>query len=102
MNNTITINDKIIGYGQPCFTIAEAGVNHVLESGDLNRIGAKSALEVAFRMIDAAVEAKADAIKFQSFSTDRVIFKTARKPRYQVSNVGSDEEISYFNLIKKV
>lgn len=96
----IEIGNKLIGENQPCFIIVEAGVNHALESDDLKRSGAKSTLEVAFRMVDAAAEAKADAIKFQSFSTGRVIFRTARKPGYQVSNVGSDEEISYFNLIK--
>ena len=99
---TIKLGKQKIGENEPCFIIAEAGVNHVLEHDDLKKIGAKSALEVAFRMVDAAAEAKADAIKFQSFDTGKVQFRATKKPAYQVNNVGSDEEINYFDMIKKL
>jgi sialic acid synthase SpsE len=52
---SLEIGDKKIGDGHPCFIIAEAGVNH---NGDL---------EVAKRLVDAAIEAGADAVKFQTF-----------------------------------
>ena len=51
--------------------IAEAGVNH---NGDLG---------LAKRLIDAASEAGADLVKFQSFSADRLATRTAKKADYQ-------------------
>lgn len=53
MNGCIEINGRRIGPGQPCYIIAEVGVNH---NGDLN---------LAKRLVDAALEAGADAVKFQ-------------------------------------
>ena len=47
------IVDKKIGYGQPCYIIAEIGINH---NGDL---------DTAEKLIDAAIDAEADAVKFQ-------------------------------------
>ena len=103
MPKTIKIGSRIIGENHPCFIIVEAGVNHVLlDHDDLKKCGVKSALEVAFKMVDAARGAGADAIKFQSFSTESVIFNTTKKPQYQVNNVGNDKKISYFDLIKKL
>lgn len=51
--------------------IAEAGVNH---NGDLN---------LAKRLIDAAAEAGADIVKFQTFSADRLVTRNAKKADYQ-------------------
>jgi N-acetylneuraminate synthase len=51
---TITIAGRQIGPGHPCFIIAEAGINH---NGDETLAGA---------LVDAAAEAGADAIKFQT------------------------------------
>ncbi|MBT3935425.1 MAG: N-acetylneuraminate synthase [Bacteroidetes bacterium] len=51
--------------------IAEAGVNH---NGDIDK---------AFDLIDAAVEAGADVVKFQTFSADHLVTKTAQKAKYQ-------------------
>lgn len=50
---TITIGDRLIGEGHPCFIIAEAGVNH------------NGSLEMALELVDVAAEAGADAVKFQ-------------------------------------
>src|SRR5262249_55626330 len=55
---SIRIGSRLLGEGQPCFIAAEAGINH---NGDL---------AVARRLIDAAAEAGADAVKFQNYSTD--------------------------------
>lgn len=53
------------------YFIAEAGVNH---NGNL---------ETARQMIDVAVESGADAVKFQTFSADRLVTKDAEKVDYQ-------------------
>jgi sialic acid synthase SpsE len=51
---TITIGRREVGEGRPCFIIAEAGINH---NGDV---------KLAAELVDAAAEAGADAIKFQT------------------------------------
>ncbi len=53
MARTIKLGDRMVGDGQPAYIIAEIGINH---NGDL---------EIAKQMIDAAVHAGADAVKFQ-------------------------------------
>ncbi len=71
------------------FIIAEAGVNH---NGDLNQ---------ALALIDAAVEAGADAVKFQTFKAEKLVSKNASKAAYQKENMnGSDD--SQFAMLKKL
>lgn len=62
-NMKIKIGDKLIGDEEPCFIIAEAGSNH---NGNL---------EQAKKLIDVAVEAKADAVKFQIFQAENLYSK---------------------------
>lgn len=59
--------------------IAEAGVNH---NGDLG---------LARQLIDAAAEAGADLVKFQTFNADRLATRTAQKASYQTQTMGSKE-----------
>ena len=59
--------------------IAEAGVNH---NGDLAR---------AKQLIDAAARAGADLVKFQTFSADRLVTRTATKAEYQTRTTGKEE-----------
>lgn len=70
------------------FIIAEAGVNH---NGDIN---------TAKKLIDAAVEAGADAVKFQTFKADKIVSKSARKADYQKTTTDSQE--SQYDMIKKL
>jgi len=49
----ININGRLVGDGQPTYIIAEIGVNH------------NGFLDLALKLIDVAVEAEADAVKFQ-------------------------------------
>lgn len=70
------------------FIIAEAGVNH---NGEL---------EIAKRLVDVAAEAKADAIKFQTFKAENLVCKYAKKAKYQIEATGNAE--SQYEMIKKL
>ncbi len=69
--------------------IAEAGVNH---NGDI---------EIAKRLIDAAADAKADFVKFQTFKADNLVSKTAKMASYQIKNL-DNTEASQYNMLKKL
>lgn len=68
--------------------IAEAGVNH---NGDIG---------IALRMIDAAADAGADLVKFQTFSADRLAVKHAKKAAYQATQTGADE--TQYDMLKRL
>lgn len=68
-----------IGEGNPCFVIAEAGVNH---NGDV---------ALAKRLIEVAVDAGANAVKFQSFRAGDIATSEAPKAAYQIASTGSNE-----------
>ena len=93
----IKIGNKIIGEGEPCFIIAEAGVNH---NGDFR---------LAKKLINVAKQAGADAVKFQTFKAENVVTETAGMAEYQKENIGSKKsqlsmikelELSYKDFIK--
>ncbi len=69
------------------FVIAEAGVNH------------NGSLSLAKKLIDVAVEAKADAVKFQTFKTELCITKTAKRADYQKAEGQADTQ---FDMVKKL
>lgn len=74
---------------QKVYIIAEAGVNH---NGDIN---------LAKKLIDKAVEAKVDAVKFQTFISKNVISKNAKKAEYQIKNTEKEEE-TQLEMVKKL
>jgi len=82
------IQGKKIGSGQPVFFIAEAGVNH------------NGSWEIAKKLIDAAVSAGADAVKFQTFKTENIIIPSAPKSTYHIKTTGSDNDQTWFELLK--
>lgn len=57
-------------------------------------------LDMAFRLIDSAAEAGADAVKFQTFKAEKVMTATAPKAAYQIANVG--EGGSQIEMIRKL
>jgi len=70
------------------FIIAEAGVNH------------NGSIDLAKQMIDVALEAGADAVKFQTFKTENLLSKNAPKADYQKVVTGSSE--TQYEMIKKL
>ncbi|MEK6763026.1 MAG: N-acetylneuraminate synthase [Nitrospirota bacterium] len=70
------------------FIIAEAGVNH---NGDLS---------LAKQLVDAAADAGADAVKFQTFRTEQIVSRHAPKAEYQIRV--TDQAESQFDMIRKL
>lgn len=70
------------------FVIAEAGVNH---NGDI---------KIAKQLIDAASDAGADAVKFQTFQADSLVCRTARKANYQLET--TDRAETQYDMLKKL
>ena len=70
MKSTFEINGRTVGKGQPCYVIAEAGVNHNCD------------VQLGYKLIETAAAAGADAIKFQSYTAGKISTRVA--PRYWV------------------
>lgn len=73
---------------EPTLIIAEAGVNH------------NGSLELAFELIDAASDAGADVVKFQTFKAENLVTKSAAKADYQLGT--TDLKETQFEMIKKL
>lgn len=70
------------------YIIAEAGVNH---NGNI---------ETAMQMIDAAKNCGCDCIKFQTFHTEALVTKNAKKAEYQIANTQNED--SQYSMLKKL
>jgi N-acetylneuraminate synthase/N,N'-diacetyllegionaminate synthase len=73
------IGERRIGVSALVFIVAEAGVNH---NGDP---------ALARRLVDAAAECGADAVKFQTFTVDALLTREAPKAGYQIETTGAEE-----------
>lgn len=69
--------------------IAEAGVNH------------NGSLDNAFRLVDAAVDAGVDYIKFQTFKAEKLVAKSAVKADYQIQNTKNSND-SQLDMLRKL
>jgi len=70
----LQIGTRLIGEGQPCFIIAEAGVNH------------NGRLELAKRLVEMAARAGADAVKFQKRTVKDILVAEALARPYLSAN----------------
>lgn len=81
------IEKRIVGDNQPCFIVAEAGINH---NGDL---------DIAKKMVKFAKEFGADAIKFQTFKTEEFISDPKRLYSYKTR--GKTIKESMYEMFKR-
>lgn len=75
---------------QQVLIIAEAGVNH------------NGSIEIAKQLVDKAVDAGVDIIKFQTFKAEKLVSKSAKQADYQKKNIGSTADDSQLNMLKKL
>lgn len=87
MNRIKIAEYKYIGENQPCFIIAEAGINH---NGDIS---------IAKKMIDAAKECGVDAIKFQTFKAEEFILDI--NETYTYKSQGKEITESMYEMFKR-
>jgi N,N'-diacetyllegionaminate synthase len=71
-----------------CFVIAEAGVNH------------NGSEELAARLIEAAADSGADAVKFQTFSTDKLVAPGAQTAAYQREATGATDQLAMLKALE--
>jgi len=84
----IKIGNKFVSEENPCFIIAEAGVNH------------NGSFRLAKKLIDAAKNAGVDAVKFQTFRAENLVTKTTEMANCQKKNTGKKE--SQLKMLKKL
>ena len=70
------------------YIIAEAGVNH------------NGRLDLAMKLCDAAKIAGVDAVKFQTWKTEKIVTRNTRMAEYQQTNTGQDETSSQYDMLK--
>ncbi|MHC4617104.1 MAG: N-acetylneuraminate synthase [Planctomycetota bacterium] len=85
---TVAVGKCTIGPSYPCFIIAEAGVNH---GGNLG---------VARQLVDIAVTAGADAVKFQTFQAAKLASPQAPKAEYQRETTNATE--SQYDMLRRL
>jgi len=86
MSQKVQIANRMIGEGEPCFVIAEAGSNH------------DGKFEQAKQLIDIAANSGADAVKFQTFRADKIAATTKDK----IVNIDIAGSKTLYELYKKM
>lgn len=85
---SITIAGRRIGPGEPCFIVAEAGVNH---NGDP---------DLARELVKVAAKAGADAVKFQTFRASDLVSPKAAKAEYQAAATGVGSQLDMLTALE--
>lgn len=88
MSACIHIEGRLVGLGQPCFIIAEIGVNH---NGDM---------DMAAQLIRVARDAGADAVKFQTFSAEKLVVRATPTAAYQKANTGQTDQHALLSALE--
>ena len=88
MNTTEKLRKEIDLRSRKVLIIAEAGVNH------------NGSIKLAKKLIDVAVNANADIVKFQTFKAENLVTKNAKKAKYQKQENLKNE--SQFEMLKKL
>ncbi len=86
MAQPLSIAGRLVGPGQPCLLIAEAGVNH------------NGRLDMALKLVGAAAAAGAEVVKFQSFVAEELVAPGAPQAKYQQE--GGDPSQSQLEMIR--
>lgn len=81
LNPMVSLNGKEVGDGRRPYIIAEAGLNH------------NGSIEMAMKLIDAAVDTGCDAIKFQTYNSSNRISNKVKKVRYAETIIGTEETL---------
>ncbi|MFH0949521.1 MAG: N-acetylneuraminate synthase family protein [Candidatus Aenigmatarchaeota archaeon] len=84
----IKIGNRLVGDDEPCFIIAEAGVNH---NGEI---------DIAKKLVDAAKSSGSDAVKFQTFKSEKIVTPYVKQAKYQVENIGKKE--SQYEMLRRL
>ena len=82
----IKIGDRLVGEEEPCFIIAEAGINH------------NGSVDSAKELIAVAKDAGADAVKFQTFTTEGLLSKNIVVPKHVESRESLFETVRKLEL----
>jgi N,N'-diacetyllegionaminate synthase len=88
VSQKIRIAGRAIGNDEPAFIIAEAGVNH------------NGQVSLAFELIEAAANAGADAVKFQTFIAEELATAASQKADYQKQSTKDSE--SQLEMIRRL
>lgn len=84
----VKILNKVVGDGNPCYILAEAGCNHNQD------------LDIAKKLIDASVEAGVDGIKFQTYKAENMYSKKTPMMQHFKERMGAGEDATMYDLIK--